>query len=295
MRITLQTIPALLAVIPVCAQTAPARLEFEVASIKPSAPPGTMQVKIGLHIDGAQVHCNFLSLKDYIRMAYRVKDYQIVGPEWMASQRFDIAAKLPEGSNRDQVPDMLKALLADRFLMKMHRDSKEFRVYGLVVTKGGLKIKESAADGDSVTPGDPNHAPVNVQVNGGPAGTTVNMGKGSSFSFGNNRLEVKKLTMAVFAELLARFVDRPVVDMTQLKGNYDIAMEMTAEDFRAMMIRAALANGIVLPPEAMKALEASSGDSLMAALQNIGLKLEQRKAPLEVLIIDEIQKAPTEN
>ena len=80
------------------AQTAPVRPEFEVASIKPSATvPLAEKVHVGVQIDGAQVHCTYLSLKDYIRIAYQMKEYQITGPEWLASQRFDIHAKLPEG------------------------------------------------------------------------------------------------------------------------------------------------------------------------------------------------------
>ena len=77
-------------------QTPPARPEFEVASIKPTAvTPLGGQVHVGIQIDGAQAHCSYLSLKDYIRIAYQVKDYQITGPDWMASERFDIHAKLP--------------------------------------------------------------------------------------------------------------------------------------------------------------------------------------------------------
>jgi uncharacterized protein (TIGR03435 family) len=97
------------------------------------------------------------------------------------------------------------------------------------------------------------------------------------------------------AEMLARFADRPVVDMTELEGNYDFALEFAPEDFRAMMIRSATAAGVMLPAEAMRALEGASGDSLFTALQTLGLKLEPRKAPLEVLVIDHIEKAPTEN
>src|ERR1035438_6173070 len=78
-------------------QAPPARPEFEVASIKPTAvTPLGAQVHVGIQIDGAQAHCTYLSLKDYIRIAYDVKDYQITGPDWMASERFDIHAKLPE-------------------------------------------------------------------------------------------------------------------------------------------------------------------------------------------------------
>src|SRR5258707_717370 len=89
--------------------------QFEVASIRPSAPPGADHINVGVHVDGARISCTYLSVKDYIRMAYKVKDYQITGSEWIAGERFDISATLPVGASQDQVADMLKALLADRF------------------------------------------------------------------------------------------------------------------------------------------------------------------------------------
>jgi uncharacterized protein (TIGR03435 family) len=83
--------------------------------------------------------------------------------------------------------------------------------------------------------------------------------------------------------------------MTGLKGNYDFSMEFSPEDFRAMMIRATIASGTVVPPEVLKLLDASSGDTLVNAVEKLGLKLESRKAPIEMLVIDEAQKTPTEN
>src|SRR5215813_5930907 len=106
-----------------------ARREFEVASIRPVGDVPPAQINVGLHIDGAQVRITYLSLKDYIGMAYRLRINQVVGPDWLASQRFDIAAKLPDDAVRADVPEMLQALLADRFQMKAHRDMKEFPVY----------------------------------------------------------------------------------------------------------------------------------------------------------------------
>jgi uncharacterized protein (TIGR03435 family) len=123
----------------------------------------------------------------------------------------------------------------------------------------------------------------------------IDLGKGSSMTIGNNRLEARKLTMPAFAETLAYFVDRPVVDRTEIKGNYDFTLEFSPEDFRAMLIRTALINGAVLPPETLKLMETASGDSMFVALEKLGLKMEPRKAPLEVLVIDRIAKAPTDN
>jgi uncharacterized protein (TIGR03435 family) len=279
----------------VFAQPAPTRAEFEVASIKPSGPMiANNRVNVGVHIDGAQVRINMLSLKEYAAMAYKLKLHQIAGPEWIGSDRFDIAAKLPGGATRDQVPDMLQALLEDRFQMKVHRESKEFPVYALTVAKGGVKFKESPPDTEEQA-AEAAKGNVNVSASGGPTGTVVSFGKGSTFTFGNNRIEGKKLPMSALAETLGRFVDRPVIDLTELKPNYDFVMEFTPEDFRAMMIRSAISAGVVLPPQALKLLEGVSGDSLFTAIQTLGLKLESRKAPIEVLVIDQVQKNPTAN
>jgi uncharacterized protein (TIGR03435 family) len=284
-------IAGVLASVAASAQTAPAR-EFEVASIRPSAPMNR-SVHLGVQIDGAQLHCTFFSLKDLLTFAYRLKDYQVQGPAWLPSERFDIAAKLPEGAERPQVTEMMQTLLADRFKVKLHRESKEFPVYALVVGKGGIRMKESAPAPD--TGEDPKKTPFTVTANGGPQGTTVTLGKGSYFTVGDNKIAATKLTMTAFADMLARFVDRPIVDRTELKGNYDFTVEFTPEDFRAMMIRGAIAAGVNLPPEAMRLIENGPGDSLFAAVQTLGLKLERRKAPLEVLVVDEASKTPTEN
>ena len=278
------------------AQTPPARPEFEVASVKPStAGPavGAGQVHVGVQIDGAQVHCTYLSLKDYIRIAYQVKDFQITGPDWMASERFDIHAKLPAGG-RDQFRPMLQNLLEDRFQVKMHRASKEFPVYAIVVAKSGLKLKESPLDPEPEG-GEGGKGAVNVTATGGRGGTTVNYGRGAYFSLADNKFEARKLSMEVLADAIGRFVERPVVDMTELKGTYDLTLELTPEDYRTLLIRMALSAGVNLPPEALKLLEGASDEALFKGLQALGLKLESRRAPLEVLVIDSASKTPIEN
>jgi uncharacterized protein (TIGR03435 family) len=114
-------LPAVLLSVAAVAQTAPPRLEFEVASIKPSPPPVIGQVNAGIKIDGAQLHARSLALKDYIQAAYKVKNYQVVGPLWLGSERYEVDAKLPAGTTREQVPEMLQSLFAERFEMKFHR------------------------------------------------------------------------------------------------------------------------------------------------------------------------------
>jgi len=186
---------------------------------------------------------------------------------------------------------MMQALLADRFQVKTHLEKKELPAYVLEVAKGGFKLKEAPSDG-----GDKGGAgAVNVAAGGTATGVGVNLGNGSSYTFSNNRFEAKKLAFPVFSGNLERFLDRPVVDMTDLKGQYDFALELTVEDYRAMLIRSAISAGVVLPPEALRAMEGGSMGSLFDALQKLGLKLEARKAPLDVLVVDRALKAPTDN
>jgi uncharacterized protein (TIGR03435 family) len=288
----LRFLPATLAVSIAFAQSAAPRLEFEVASIKPS-PPITDNAHIGMRIDGAHVYFTSFALKDYIRIAYRVKEYQVEGPDWIASERFNIAAKLPAGATREQVNDMLQNLLVDRFKLTFHRVKKEFPVYALVVAKSGLKLKESDLNGMSAS--DFNKGPDSVAASGSAAGISVDLGRGSSFTFANDKLEVKRLPAARFSDLLARFVDRPVVDMTNLTGIYDYDITVTPEDYRGMLIRSAISAGVVLPPEAQRLAMVDIGESLASGLQALGLKLEARKAPLDVIVVDHAEHAPSEN
>ena len=205
------------------------------------------------------MHVSSLALRDYIRIAYRVKEFQVSGPEWLTAERYEIDAKLPAGATRDQMPEMLKSLLEDRFALKLHRGTKDIPVYALVVANGGLKMKE--------LPPDPNAAeaaaaPVEVEASGGPQGVSMNFGRGSTLNFGNNKFEARKMTMLSLADSLTRYMDRPVVDMTGLNGMYDFTIDLTAEDYRALLIRSAIAAGVSLPPEAVRLLDGASDESL---------------------------------
>jgi uncharacterized protein (TIGR03435 family) len=90
-------------------------------------------------------------------------------------------------------------------------------------------------------------------------------------------------------------VDRPVVDMTGLTGKYDFTLQFTPEDYLAMTIRSAIVAGVSLPPEALKYLQGAGDESLFSSIETLGLKLDPRKTPLEVLVVDQIDKTPTAN
>jgi uncharacterized protein (TIGR03435 family) len=289
---------------------------FEVASVKPAAPLDRGQIlsgqmHVGMKIDAARVDIGFMSLAELIRVAYRVKPYQISGPDWMASERFDVLAKLPEGASREQVPEMLQALLAERFKLTVHRESKEHAVYALVVGKNGPKLKESPPDADAPAGGGAPAAAddanpqvrvsgrgenTQVSISGGQIGTAhMSMGPG-----GTMHLEAPKMNMAAFADTLSRFFDRPVVDLTELKGTYQVALDLSMEDLRNAARSAGLM-GLGMgggrdgarPPS--DAASDPGGLSIFAAVQQLGLKLEPRKAPLDLIVIDHLEKTPTEN
>src|SRR6202011_343625 len=197
----------------------------EVATIRPSAPLPPEGVSAGMRIDGAQVRCVYLTLKDYLAVAYRVKLYQVSAPDWIGSDRFDIAATLPAGVPTTQIPEMLQRLIEERFQMRMHREKKDFPVYVLEVAKGGLKMQENSPDPNAAKADA--QAPVNIMGSGSGLGVSVNLGRGSSYTLANDRFEAKKLTMANLSRGLERFTDRPIVDMTDLTGSYDFTLDIT--------------------------------------------------------------------
>lgn len=264
---------------------------FEVASIRPSTTQPEGQINIGLHLDGAQVRIGSFTLKEYIALAYRTKISRVSGPDWIGSDRFDIAATIPAGNKESQIPEMFQALLADRFQLKFHREQKEFPVYALVLGKGPLKLKEIPPDPDAAK----GPVPVNAAGGGSVQGVSVNLGGGSSWSFVPNKFEAKKLSMAQFVGDFERFTDRPIVDMTGLKGQYDFTFDINPDDYRPMLIRSAISAGVTLPPQALRLLESSSSASLSDALGQVGLKLEARKAPLDVIVVDSANKMPSDN
>lgn len=266
------------------------KLEFEVASVRQSQPSGPNRVDAGLRMDGLQAHFGSLNLKDYIAMAYRVTASRVSGPEWIASERFDISAKLPDGGTRDQIPEMLQSLLADRFRLKFHRETKDLPAYALVLGKPPLKLTKTP---DAATP-DAQGA-VNVTASGSVAGVSVDLGNGSYYKFADDHFEFKKTSMDVVAERLERFMDRPIVNMTALTGNYDLTLVLTPEDYRELLIRSAVNAGVDLPPQALRLLDNGPPVSLFDAIDQAGLHLDSRKLPLDLIVVDQALQMPTDN
>ena len=267
------------------AQGSPA---FEVASIHPSPDVPPAAGVAGVHITQQQVRFAYLSLRDYIGIAFKLPVQQISGPEWINSTRFDVAATLPSGTTPENFPEMVEALLRDRFKMQAHRESRESNVYLLEVGRNGSRLVAVPDD----TPKD---APFSVTSSGGPEGVSADLGHGASFALTSTRLEFKKVSMETFTGTLSRFLDHPVLDRTKLDGRYDVAFGIAPEDYMPLLIRSAVNAGITLPPQALQLLDAPSRGSLEEGLRSLGLSLEARRAPLDHVVIDTIERTPTEN
>jgi uncharacterized protein (TIGR03435 family) len=309
---------------------------FEVATIKPSAPldPAKMiaamqsggKMPIGANIDSRRAEYTYLDLKSLMTYAYGVKPYQISGPDWMSTTRFDIIAKMPEGATKDDAPKMLQALLEDRFKLEVHRTSAEHPVMALVVGKGGPKLKASeetpvAIDESApLKPGevkmDGAEGPVRMKIDVTTGSSVVDMGLRGKVTQKLNpatqslHIEFKMTTMSGFADIVAQLFTqlgggatggRQVVDMTGIKGNYDASIDLSLMEIIAMA-RAMGANiptgplgGAAGPGNAVASDPGGGGASLTDALNSMGLKLESRKAVVDQLIVDHIEKAPTEN
>ena len=101
--------------------------------------------------------------------------------------------------------------------------------------------------------------------------------------------------MKILVDTLGRFMDRPVVDLTKLEGRFDVIFPVAADDYMPMMIRSAVNAGISLPPQAMALLDRPSLGSVPEGLKTLGLSLEARRAPLDILVVDSMEKAPTDD
>ena len=186
-----------------------------------------------------------MSMQNFILMAYRVKPFQISGPDSLQGELYDLTAKVPAGACKDQFPAMMQKMLEQRFAIKVHHEAKVLPVYAMVVAGGGLKIHpsppEEAKGGTRWTPG---------------------------------RLEAHRESLSSLALSISGAMDRPVLDETGVKDVFDFALDFASD----------------------QAHEDAGVPSMSTALQEtLGLKLEPRKEPVDELVIDHVEKKPSEN
>jgi uncharacterized protein (TIGR03435 family) len=213
-------------------------LAFEAASIKPSSGDDDGS---SYRFTKGQLLVTNESLRDLIKLAFHLKDYSFAGPSWLDSVRFDIVAKPPSGSDTKQFPLMLQKLLADRFHLTVHHESKLLNGYAMTVAKGGFKLKP-VEPGDSAT------------------------GSGRSGLTGN------RVALSRLAEQIADLLERPVQDLTGIGGVYDYHLDFSVKE------------------------EDHTRPPLFTALQEqFGLHIEVRKVAVDVVVVDHVDRVPTEN
>jgi uncharacterized protein (TIGR03435 family) len=287
------------------AQTPSADPSFEVATVKAVDPslPFTPN-HFWAHVYQGRASYWSMTLASLISYAYGVESYQVTGPEWTNTDRFDIEAKFPEGADKKDARRMLQALLKDRFTLSFQIDQRQLEGYVLVVGKHGAKLRPSASDpaspatGAPLKPGDNNigDGPAKSEITRNPDGSrTVDLGKrgtqtlkfdpeNSSWHYERSKITMDELTQRL-STCLGSGVHK-VVDETGIKGTYQVAYDCplpTAQDSSAGTDAAG-----TLPSDPQ------GRASLTQSLDALGLKLEKRKVPQDVYVIDHVQR-PSEN
>ena len=304
-------------------QTADRALTFDAASVKPAslpAPDGRGRIMMAGPSGGpgtndpGRVRYPYISLKNLLMNAYDVKSFQIQGPPWLDAERFDVNATMPPETTREQFLAMLQNLLAERFKSTIHRETRELPMYLLVVAKNGPKMKESKPvsaakeDADSAPP------PLGAQPKIGPDGFPVLAlpagGRGGLFMMtmpGRARLVGRRQTMLDLANRLTAQLSRPVGDATGLTAKYDFTLTFSPEGLNSPMGTMGAGGAMVPvappPPSGAAAGAAPAGlpetdtpsDIFRAVKEQLGLTLEPKKGPVELIVIDHIEKTPTEN
>jgi len=205
-----------------------------------------------------------------LKRAYNLGLRQIFGPDWLDTQRYDIEAELPAGSDKEALRLMLQNLLAERFQMRLHRETRTLSVYLLTVAKNGPKF--------NVAKNDP--AESFAAVKAANAVRDAAISRDAALSGDDSPrigFHMDSLSTSQLADQLANYVELPVQDRTQLDGLYSIGLSWT-------------------PDDVLFSNPASKGVSIFAALEDqLGLKLQKENAPVDVLVIDHAEKVPTSN
>jgi len=267
---------------------------FEVASVKPSPPiPPDGRVYFGPARGGpgtpdpGQITWSYATIKNLLMTAYDVKAFQVSGPAWMGTERYDIVAKVPAGTTKEQVGVMWQKLLAERFGVMLHHESREFQVEELVAARGGPKLKETADDLAAALPPGPPSLDKNGDLRS--AGMVSMLYSGPS---PKAHTVARAQPIAQLTAMLSNQLNRPVLDRTGLTGRYDFALDYS--------LRASPPPPGQPGPDPAAAVPADSasdaGPDITAALQQqLGLRLVAGKAKLDVVVIEKAERVPTAN
>jgi len=277
------------------AQTRRPTEQFEVASVKPSAPiPPNGGVYFGPPRGGpgtpdpGLITWTYARLRDLLMTAYDMKTYQVNGPDWLNTERYDIVARVPAGATKEQVNAMWQGLLAERFGVVLHHESREFQVNELIIDKDGSKLRATTWDPASpLPPGAPQFDTDGGLASPGQVVRIFPRENGASFHTVARAQPISRLTA-----LLGNALNRPVLDKTGLAGQYDYSIDY-------IMDQAALPpppSGSGPGPGAAPANAGEPGPDIASAIrQQLGLRLVPGKAMIDVLIVDKAEKVPTAN
>ena len=281
------------------AQTDGALPGFEVASVKAAdlPVPGRMPVPLsgGPGTKSPTRLAGVASMKTLLMRAFGVKSYQLSAPAWTDTALYEIAAKIPPDATAEQAAQMLQNLLVQRFHLVVHRETKELPFYALLTGKNGPTVKPSdpaEAPEDENTPPPPGPRP---RVTMGPDGFpqvppdaklpsnfTLSL---SSGEFTRIKVFARQRTMEQLADTIASFLNRPVRNLTELSGRFDYTLAFETDP-----------HAEIAAPRPPDAGPRDPGPTIFSAVQTqLGLRLESRKGSMEMLIVDSLEKAPTEN
>lgn len=247
------------------AQATSKPLEFEVASVRQvAAAPGTTGAGL-VAITPDRASYRGITLKSLLMHAYDLEWFQISGPAWIESERYDVLATIPEGATKEDVPVMLQQLLAERFRLTLHSETMGHQGYVLRIGKGGPKLQLSTGPQKSDTPADPS------------ASRRVDWIRRQTRGDGSVVETLHGATMLAFATHLSDELQVPVIDSTGLSGKFDIILRGSTG-----------ADGSSANSDSWTA-------SLFTAVRDLGLELDSEKVPVKRLVIDKAEKIPTEN
>jgi uncharacterized protein (TIGR03435 family) len=242
--------------------------------------------------------CQNINLTSLLSSAYNIVYFQLSAPDWVRDVRFDIRAKVPEGATKDEFRLMLQNLLADRFKLAVHHESRDIAKYDLVVAKNGPKLKpaiepasaSTSTNGQPPVPGPPPRDKEGYPILApGRPGMAIMNNKARLYDPGMN--------MEMLANRLGGQMGKPVTDATGLTGKYEIALYWAYEMMRSAAPLGPAAVGGGSTPMPMASIpEGDSGPTLEKAIQDqLGLRLEAKKGPVDFLVVDHAEKTPTDN
>ena len=228
-----------------------------------------------------------VSLKSMLYYAYGAQGDRVIGPDWIGADKFDVLATIPPGTNKNEFTLMLRNLLADRFNLVLHTESKEVKGYRLVLGRGGAKL--SVADPAELVSPRSDHLNIGISADGYPVldrpGIIYPFVKG--YSGKAIHLIVKAQTLDSVAKMLDGFVHAPVLNETRLDGVYSFALNFAVE--RAAPLPSASQREPPLDPDD------NPFPNIASAIQQLGLRFESSRNRIDVYVVDRANRTPSAN